>query len=265
MNTLVLSGGGSHGAFQVGVLERLVETGAEFDMFCGVSVGALNASILAQHQTLADGVAQLRGIWDTINTRSVYRHWLPFSWLTGLWRPGLHSTQPLRLMVREHLKPEILAESGKKLRVGAVNLNTGRYTIFTESAVEIASAVIASAALPVWLEAATMRGDLWVDGGIRNVTPMKAALDAGATDITAVVSYKRGQSRRVDVKPNAVAVGMRAFGIMFDETVENDLEICSTYIPVKVTSPNKGLGFDAMDFSPKHIASAIQLGRDSWG
>src|ERR1700690_2744185 len=58
---LVLGGGGARGSYQVGMLEHLVGTlGLDFDVIRGVSVGALNASYLAQASTAGDSLANLR-------------------------------------------------------------------------------------------------------------------------------------------------------------------------------------------------------------
>ncbi|HTC30198.1 MAG TPA: patatin-like phospholipase family protein [Candidatus Acidoferrum sp.] len=61
MKALVLSGGGALGAFEAGALKALTDAGEEFDLICGTSIGAINASFAAQ-----DKVDQLAGLWRGI-------------------------------------------------------------------------------------------------------------------------------------------------------------------------------------------------------
>ena len=71
---LVLAGGGSLGAIQVGMLQAIMAAGETFDMIVGASAGAINAAFLASEPTLA-GVARLEAVWRGITRR----HVMPFS------------------------------------------------------------------------------------------------------------------------------------------------------------------------------------------
>jgi len=63
MKALVLSGGGSAGAFQVGVLRYLVDNeNVEYDIHTGISVGALNSALLASG-TMKETLPLLENIW----------------------------------------------------------------------------------------------------------------------------------------------------------------------------------------------------------
>jgi NTE family protein len=63
---LVLSGGGARGAYEVGVLEYLADTGLEPDILAGASIGALNGAVISAAGSIADGVANLRAAWEEI-------------------------------------------------------------------------------------------------------------------------------------------------------------------------------------------------------
>ena len=63
---LVLSGGGAKGAYQVGMLKALYEQGVTIDAISGASIGALNGAILASSPSLAEGVARLQNLWNTL-------------------------------------------------------------------------------------------------------------------------------------------------------------------------------------------------------
>jgi len=64
---LVLQGGGAMGAYQAGVFEGLVETGYVPDWVVGVSIGAINAALIAGN-TAAHRVQRLREFWDTVSS-----------------------------------------------------------------------------------------------------------------------------------------------------------------------------------------------------
>jgi len=74
---LSLSGGGSFGAFEAGVLARMLDDapGLDYDFHLGVSAGALNAGYLATYAQgpagFADGVASLKELWETTKSSDV--------------------------------------------------------------------------------------------------------------------------------------------------------------------------------------------------
>ena len=121
--TLVLSGGGAKGAFQVGAEQVLREEGGfEWERIFGVSVGALNGALLAQHE-----YDRLLHVWQTIRREDLYRKpWWP--WLAVrlviLGKAGIYDNTPLRATIQKHV-------AGRPFRVplhiGRVSLTSGAY------------------------------------------------------------------------------------------------------------------------------------------
>src|SRR6185503_11283351 len=76
---LVLSGGGARAAYQVGVLQAISEmlpadVPCPFQIICGTSAGAINATVLAAHsKNFHQGVRQLMAVWKNFHVRHVYR------------------------------------------------------------------------------------------------------------------------------------------------------------------------------------------------
>lgn len=68
---LALSGGGAIGAYQVGVVNALAESGTQVDVIAGASIGALNGAILASSPSLDAGAARLREIWQHLGSNNV--------------------------------------------------------------------------------------------------------------------------------------------------------------------------------------------------
>ncbi len=219
---LVLSGGGAKGAWQAGVIDRLYRSGGDWDIFAGVSVGALNAAMLAQHSP-ATAVTNLANLWLDIDTPKVYRHHNRFlKWLMLPWKKSVYSTEPLRKLIAANYNPDFVARNNKTLLTTAVDLQSGAGTVHTNGP---ASAIYGSAAFPLMFEPQEEHAAFMLDGGLRDVTPLGAAIQAGATDITVVLCEPR---KLLYWSPPSGAVPLlsiatRALEIMMNEIVENDL------------------------------------------
>jgi NTE family protein len=277
MRALVLSGGGVRGAYEVGVLKRLFELGAWYDLYAGVSVGALNAAFLAQYNSPRDrGIQALEEMWKGLTTANVYRHWFP-PYVAALWKPSLYNSAPLQAMVRKQISQKAIRASKNKLRIGAVGLDTGEYRVFDETYSDIPGAVLASSAFPGMLTPVKLEGQLWTDGGVKSTTPLKAAIDAGATSIDVVLcSPATDDSTAFAGKTTALSVGARAINLMSDQIEAADLVICGMVnrlvaagaapeyrnIELRIIRPDahSNLPKSPLDFRPSLIAAMIEQG-----
>lgn len=140
MRALVLGGGSLKGAWQVGVIHAILDTGFKPEMIYGISAGALNGSFMvneAGKQHLEKGKID----WDLVNKKL-----LQF-WLENITQPsdigvlkskfslgidtllsrfdGLIDTNPLHEKLKKYLNVTTMRKSPIKLKVGAVNINTG--------------------------------------------------------------------------------------------------------------------------------------------
>jgi NTE family protein len=68
----VLSGGGSLGAAQVGMLQALGERGVEPDLLVGTSAGAINTAFVAGHGMSSEALLELAGLWRSLHRRDVF-------------------------------------------------------------------------------------------------------------------------------------------------------------------------------------------------
>jgi len=191
--TLALQGGGMHGAFTWGVIDRLLEDGRlAVEGVSATSAGAMNATVLAHGllQGGRDGArAALHDFWLAI-ARSAERYsplrWIP--WLKGAHSFGLdhsplyamadivlrvmspyqfnpHNMNPLRDVLKQQIDFEALrTRCPVLLFLCATNVETGRIRIFTSEDVCV-DAVLASACLPTLFQAVTIEGQHYWDGG----------------------------------------------------------------------------------------------------
>jgi|LakMenE18May11ns_1017448.scaffolds.fasta_scaffold9958275_12 predicted acylesterase/phospholipase RssA len=224
MRALCLSGGGSKGAYQVGALRRLVELEEQYDLFSGVSVGALNATLLVQNPTLAPGVSVLSDIWASLTTRDVARKRF-LGPLSLLWAPSIYTAEPLKALVNRNLDYDKLQNSGKKLQIVSVNMCTGATAICTEKAERnlLVDHILASAVAPILYPPVIINEEAHTDGGIRHVSPLDAAIHAGASHIDLILCSGKAQYRWDAKVTSILSYADRVIDIMLAEIANNDI------------------------------------------
>ncbi len=284
---LALSGGGAKGAFQVGALRALAARGVSFDLFTGVSVGALNAALAARGK-----LDDLEAFWKTATNDTVFRRdnsVLP--WLVRLFsaeaadlvsaarRGYIYDSAPLRAALE--------AKAGdpppRNLRVGFVNLESG---LFHRGAT--AAAVLASASMPLYFPVVDVPGvgRACVDGGLRHVTPLSLAFDLlkkrpadPSDELWAIVCtpLKRLAPVPIDGR-NALKTLTRTVDLITDQIFREDLLYAADInaalaaggagpfrspkyrrVSLKVIAPQDDLG-GTLSFDPRAAARAMELG-----
>ena len=175
--------GGAKGAFEVGAAEHLIiERGLDFDVIAGTSTGCLNASLLAQGAGLEGlqwEVRHLRSIWLGIEGRTdIYLPRLLSPVLFFFAQTSFFSTEPLRRLIHEHLDPQKLRSSGKELRIGVTELQSGNFHCISQHEDHIREWVLASASVPLIFPPVHVDGIQAVDGSVRQFQPMSIALAA---------------------------------------------------------------------------------------
>src|SRR5579863_3152943 len=189
---LALQGGGTHGAFTWGVLDRLLEDGRiSIEGISGSSAGAVNAAMLSQG-FLKGGAAGARFELDQFWTRlsaigwlsPVHRGWFQRAmgtWnidesLSSIWLDQLshlvspYQTNPLNLSPLRDLLTGMLdwyalrATDSIKLFITATNVRTGKPRIFDRDGLTL-DALLASICLPQFFQAVVIDGEPYWDGG----------------------------------------------------------------------------------------------------
>lgn len=191
---LALQGGGAHGAFTWGVLDRLLEEeGLEITALSGTSAGALNAAALkagmiaggrqGAKDSLAALWAQVANVGDFRMARWMQPFWNASRLVTDavetafpispqgiaaqVWSPygwGPFWENPLEPVVRRLDFSKVCHSEGPRLFIGATNVRTGRIRIFEGSDLT-PEALLASACLPSVFQAVTIGDDTYWDGG----------------------------------------------------------------------------------------------------
>ena len=213
MTALVLGGGGTRGAVQIGMLQVLAEHGFVPDRIYGSSVGAVNGVAFAGDPTRR-GVERMTEIWIGLTRDAVYPQGrLHGPWLYFQQRDSVYPNTGLRKIVVEGINFERLEDAAIPVEVVATSLTDGRERWFTYgSAVE---AVLASSAVPAIFPPVEIDGERYIDGGVVNNVPIRRAIDAGATRIVVLLCtppwFTPVQPRRpVEAMFNALMISIHA-------------------------------------------------------
>jgi NTE family protein len=265
MKILCMSGGGSRGANSAGVIKHLIgDLETKYDGFAGISVGSINSAGLSMFKSGEEKEASkfLLDMWTSLDPKQVYKRWFPLGKIQALWNNSLYDSRPLGKFLNKHLDKEKIKSSGKKLRMGAVSLNTGGYKVFDENYEDLVGAIMASSAFPMAFCPVELEGQLWLDGGLREVIPLQAAIDMGATEIDIITTGPLRSKLDFPKKPGFADVGLRTIDLMSDEIVLNDIYEAienDSGIKFRIFKPSEHLP-DSLDFSQENIQYMIKKG-----
>jgi len=181
LTALVLAGGSTRGAVQIGMLQVLAEHGFVPDRIYGSSVGAINGAGYAADPT-REGVERMAQIWLGLKREDIYRTGrLHGPWLYLQQRDAVYANSGLRTIVDEGFPFERLEEAVIPIEVVATSLTDGGERWFTSG--PAADAILASAAMPAIFPPVEIDGEKYIDGGVVDNVPIQRAIDAGATRI----------------------------------------------------------------------------------
>lgn len=277
---LVLSGGGAKGAFQL-TAEKYARTVKDYrwDIIAGVSVGALNGSLLAMEK-----YDRLEEIWRNISPRQVFTGKMNFWGYLKLafGAKSILGHKPLW----ELIKAEVDTNQIKvDLRIGTVSLLTGEYEVFKPSDYGFPKAVLASTAIPlIWppVDVSPNYRNM-VDGGVRNISPLGDVLDTDPEEIVIINCSPQTPPSRSKPFKNGLEIARHALDIALNEIFVTDLreflrinqnvkeaEACDCKLHNEkgkeykfykniIIEPEKPLD-DTLDFSPEAIGRSMEHG-----
>jgi NTE family protein len=205
-HVLLLQGGGALGAYQAGAYEALSGLAEGKFWVIGVSIGAVNASLIAGNPPNRR-IEHLRRFWECItDPRSpllrmgaavsskverqlgatgallygqpgFFRPWLPMEWAAET-RLSFYDTGLLRETLLELVDFDLLNDGPVRLSVGAVQVATGNMVYFDSATTRIGPEhIMASGALPPGFPPVEIDGALYWDGGMVSNTPLAYFMD----------------------------------------------------------------------------------------
>jgi NTE family protein len=290
-SALVLGGGSLKGAFQTGAVLALFEHGFVPDALYGISVGGLNATFLAHEAarqqaetgsidwpkaghaliefwirniTKPDDVAQLRPPWrlglDTLMSRF----------------DGFVDNAPLKTLLRKSFDTERLRTGPIPVKVGAVDVTTGEMVYADATDPNFIDYLFASSAVPVLMPGVQIGGDhrrTFMDGGLREVAPVRLAIDDGATNIACIACHAEQIANTKFNYRNLLNLMDRVKDITVNQLVNNDLVWAKHFayreqqrgsdFRFRLIRPTEPIELDLLKFTAEDIGKMIVKGYET--
>jgi NTE family protein len=297
---LVLAGGSVKGAYQAGVVRAVFESGFHPDAIYGISAGSMNASFLVNdfgrqslendgnidyHQAATDlaefwlnnintpdSLALRRGTYD-LGMSAIRRNF-----------EGLLDPTPLREILHDNISIRNLNASPIGLKVGAVDIINGSIIYANPSYDHFLDYIMASSAIPILMPVVNIGGlrkMAFLDGGLRDVAPIKKAIADGAEEIVCIACHTRNIDGGYFPYGNLLALVDRVMDIAVNECLNADLDWAEfrneclpsdgsvgeygilqgqKRIKLKVIRPQRPLEVDIQNFDQEDIQRMILLG-----
>lgn len=257
----VLSGGGSLGAVQVGMLQALADRGIRPDLLVGTSAGALNAAYVAGHGMQRDRLDDLAVVWQGIQSRHLF-HLEPRRAILALLgrRSALFTDDGLSDLIGRHLAFDRLEDAPIPLYVVACDLLTGAQVTLTVGPAH--AAIMASAAIPGIFPPVEIAGRALIDGAMANNTAISVAVEAGADRVYVLPS---GYPCALACAPrSALGVLTQATSLLLHQRLTQDIVGYAEATRLIVLPPPCPITTSAADFAhaPKLIASSYAVATD---
>lgn len=240
----VLSGGGSLGAVQVGMLRALLERGIEPDVVVGSSVGAINGAWLAGRPDVA-GLDELARIWGGLRRGDIF----PVRPLTGMLgivggRNHLVPPHSLARQLRRHLPYERIEDTTIPLHIVATEVQTGLQVLLSSG--DVIPAILASAAIPGLYPPVRVGAHDLMDAGVVNNAPISHAVHLGAARIYVLPTGYACDLRRTP--RSALGMGLHALTLLIEQQLMHDIERFERGVELHVIPPLCPLDVSPADF-----------------
>jgi len=248
MRGLAFEGGGARGAYQIGVVKALIDSGYAFDGFVGTSIGAINAALMA-----GGGVNIALELWKIISVETLFdedeQPLIRFADIKALnpdldWRSNARrkaalkiisnrgfSTHKMKAFLEPYIDEKIIRESGKDFGLVTVSLSDRKpYELMHEHipSGQLFNYVMASASHP-FFRRESIENNIYLDGAFYNNCPINLLIGKDYDEVIAIRTNAQGIFRKIE-NPR-----------------------------VKYIIPRHDLG-NIMRFTPENSAALIKLG-----
>lgn len=242
----VLSGGGSLGAVQVGMLAALHEHGFRPDVLVGTSAGALNAAYLGTHGFTEDTIEDLGELWRRTRRPDVF----PLDPLRQLLAAGgrrrsLCSSGPLRRLIGTNVPARGFETAKVTTHVVATDTMSGEEVLLSSG--DLHYAVLASAAIPGIFEPVEREGRFLMDGGVSNNIAISQAVALGAERI---VVLPAGFACALPAPPSTpIAAATHALTLLIEQRLVVEIAELRDQADIVVLPPLCPLTLSPVDFT----------------
>jgi len=254
MRALVISGGGSKGAFAGGVAQFLIEeNGREYDMFLGTSTGSLLVPHLAAHE-----ISKVYNLFTNVTQRDIFsvspfvqrkkgnREYVSINFINSIWQfIKMKRTFGESKALRKNIKRNFTREEFDRIRssredvvVTVSNLSKNRveYKSVNDCTYEeFCNWIWISCNYIPFMSLAKVDGFEYADGGLGCVVPIREAIQRGATVIDAVILESEHMVGNKVLGKNPFSLMISLFGHLLEQVEKHDVTIG------KLAAKNKGV------------------------
>lgn len=291
----VYGGGSIKGAWQIGAINNVLSRGIYPEIITGISVGNLNANLLAtrvgnykQQYPNSDInwsviIDYLKDFWFTnitspksiICKKSYLR--LAIELFSGTFN-GVTSTAPLRQLVNKNINSFRIHDSGIKVAIGCTDLIDGKLKYIRPSNINYKKYMLASSSIPFLMPLEKINSTYLTDGGLIDSAPIGRAIKMGAKKVIVFANHPE----EVGVKDvninNPIVFAERIMDIVVNNTLNNDIEQAllinellsknisckktegKKYIDIKIIRPQSVIDVDINKFNSKDISEMYDNG-----
>ncbi|SFR47761.1 Patatin-like phospholipase [Robiginitalea myxolifaciens] len=243
MKALVISGGGSKGAFAGGVAQFLLEKHGGYDMYLGTSTGSLLISHLALHK-----IDKIRGVYTSVNQKSIFSN-CPFtiSRKYGIATIGINHWNVLRnfmngsktfgesknllQLIRNSITPQEFQELKSSqadlvVTVSNLSLNQVEYKSIRDFDYDdFCEWIWISCNYIPFMSLVRKDGCEYADGGLGTMVPIEEAIRRGATQVDAIILHTEVTQLNRMPSRNAFSLLTNMFGFMLDRIEQQNIKI----------------------------------------
>jgi len=244
MKALVISGGGSKGAYAGGVAQYLIEEeGRDYDMFLGTSTGSLLIPHLA-----ANDIKKLYTIYTNVKQKHIFsvnpfiqrkkgrREYVSINFINSIWqfikrKRTFGESKALKKNIRRNFTKEeynLIKKTREDVVVTVSNLSLNKVeykSINDFSYEEFCDWIWISCNYVPFMSLAIRDGYEYADGGLGCVIPIREAIQRGATEIDAIVLESEGLQQQKVLGKNPFSLMIGLFGHLMDQVEKHDITI----------------------------------------
>ncbi|TRZ45198.1 patatin-like phospholipase family protein [Robertkochia solimangrovi] len=242
MRALVISGGGSKGAFAGGVAQYLIENQKRtYDIYLGTSTG----SLLIPH--LANGhIQKIYDIYTNVNQRSIFsnnpfvtrkkgdKEYVAINYINVLWqlikrKRTFGESKNLRKNIRKAFSEqdfELLKQNKREIIVTVSNLSKNRVeykSIFDYSYNDFCDWIWISCNYVPFMSLAKKNGFEYADGGLGCVIPIREAIKRGATEVDAIILETENMDHNKVLGKNPFSLMVNLYSFVLDQLESHDI------------------------------------------
>jgi NTE family protein len=244
---LVLPGGGSKGAFEVGACKEIFKKFSP-DLIIGTSVGALNGVVLANGKDIKNNLKKLDTIWQKASRKTFFPHNYKLFYKYHH-AQSIYSHEGLLNQLKQNVTVKNFEELDIPLFINCTNMNTGKTKLFKKG--EIIKPILASCSLPPFFKPVYINKIPYIDGGISNY------LGISNLKYEQIIVVNVLQKQNLEMKNNLSEYTSRMSSIIMNQLIKDEVKLAQkTSKLIDISANFKYIHLS--DFG--HTKELIQLG-----